>query len=274
MNSYSDLTILKARIGITGTGDDTQLRLLMEAASRAIDKYCHRWFYALSATRYYPGAGRELFLAEDDILSITTLKTDEDGDGTFENTLATTDYFLYPLNGYPKIWLEINPNGNYGGFGAGSKKGVEIIGLFGYGDGESATPYTDSGITVVADDGTETELDVSAEGTIAAGHTILVEAEQIYVKSATSDGTKKITVERARNGTTGIAHATKAAYIYDYPSPIMEAVIMTAARLWKRKDSAYARVIATPEMGGLEVYRGMDDDVKMLLAQYIKQRWF
>ena len=252
-----------------------QLRLLLEAASRAVDKYCHRVFYAFSGTRYYAGAGSKLFLGEDDVLSLTSLKTDEDGDGTFENTLTkNTDYFLLPLNLFPKTRAELNPQGNYSGFGLGSIKGVQLVGLFGYGDSKSATPYSDSGITIVADNATETELDVSAEGTLGVGHTILVEAEQIYITAATSDGTKKIMVTRAINGTTGAAHATKPANVYSYPEEIQEAAIMLAARLWKRKDSAYAQVLATSELGTFSVFRGLDEDMKMLLSQYVKVKFF
>jgi hypothetical protein len=246
----------------------------MEASSRAVDKYCHRWFYVLSATRYYAGAARTLFFQEDDILSITTLKTDEDGDGTFENTLTeNTDFFLYPLNGFPKFRIEINPDGNYGGFGAGIKRGIEIVGLFGYGDGKSATPYADIDPKLYTPvNATETELEFVG-ATLEVGWTIILDSEQMYVTAGPSENI--YTVKRAVNGTTGASHAAGVeAYVYDYPDEVREAVIMLTARLWKRRVSAYARVIATPELGQIEVYRGMDDDVKMLLQQYIKPRWF
>lgn len=273
-NAYCGLATLKARVNITGTGDDTALRLLLEAASRAVDKYCHRWFYAISATRYYAGAGNEFFLNADDLLSITTLKTDEDGDGTFENTLTeNTDFFLYPLNEYPKTRAEINPEGSYSMFGAGTPRGVQIVGLFGYGTGDTATPYTTSTTTTNEElDASETDVDVISATPFEVGHTILVESEQMYI---TGVATGVLTVRRGVNGTTAATHATsKTVYIYEYPSPIKEATLMTAARLWKRKDSAYARVIASPEMGQIEVYRGMDEDIKLLLSQYIKRRWF
>ncbi len=67
------------------------------------------------------------------------------------------------------------------------------------------------GVNVTADDGTETTLDVSAEGSIEALQTILVASEQMYVKAVTSNGDKEITVVRGVNGSTGVAHAAVAA---------------------------------------------------------------
>jgi len=275
MNSYASLNLLKSASYLniaTVTDYDTPLLNLLIQASRLLDKWCGRFFYIQTEIRYYDGMGLKLFLP-DDLLAITTLKTDEDGDGTFENTLATTDYFLYPLNDYPKIRIEINPDGDYGSFANGVQKGVEIAGSFGYGDGISKTPYSDSGITVVADNATETELDVSAEGTLAAGHTILVESEQIFIKSATADATKKITVKRAVNGTTGIAHATKAASIYEYPMPIAQGCLITAMRAFKRKDSSYQDIVGSPETGQIITSKGIDPDVAETIKQYRKLRY-
>jgi len=268
MNCYASLAVINSRLNVSSY--DTMLLALLNAASRFVDKLTGRFFYVDEATRYFDGAGSVLFF--DDVLSITALKLDEDGDATYEATMDATDYILYPLNSYPKSYTKVSNNGNYGGFASGVKKGVEITGVFGYGNGLSATPYSDSGITVVADDATETELDVSAEGTIAAGHTIRVESEQMYVSAATSDDTKKITVVRAVNGTTGAAHATKAAYIYEYPDLVVEATLIQAMRWFKRKDSAFSTVVGSPDLGQMEIYKGLDADVKMMLAPLTRKR--
>ena len=55
----------------------------------------------------------------DDLLSVTTLKTDEDGDRTYEITWATTDYDLMPYNAtlesqaQPYSHLQTTPDGDY-----------------------------------------------------------------------------------------------------------------------------------------------------------------
>ena len=280
MNSYGDLTTLKSeaylQIGAV-TDYDIQLRQLLEHASRLIDKYCDRFFYCMETTtalpRYYAGAGRDLFLP-DDILSITTLKTDEDGDGTFENTLTeNTDFFFYPLNKFPKIRAEINPNGSYGGFASGTMRGVEIVGVFGYGNGESATPYALSGDTVLDALGmTNVQLTITvADGfNFAVGQTVRIELEQCYITSIVAN---TLTIERAVNGTVAATHALATPiYIYEYPMPIVQACLVTCMRAFKRSSSAFQDIVGSPETGQMMVYKGIDKDVASIIAQYRRRR--
>ena len=269
MNSYGDLTTLKSDSYLSfesgDTSGDTYLRKLMESSSRLIDKYCTRHFYAKTATKYFDGAV-PLFI--DDLLSVTTFKTDEDGDATFENTLATTDYILYPLNSFPKTIIKLASDGDYGTFGY-FKKGCEVIGLWGYGDGESATPYTTSGGTGTVATSTGTALTLSSSNLVIAGQTILCETEQMYVESVT---TTTATVKRGVNGTTGVAHSTATIYIYDYPEPITTACYITTMRHWKRKDSAFQDMVGVPELGTVITAKGLDPDVKDIIGVYNRLR--
>ena len=274
MNCYGNLTRLKSLLDITTTSHDTDLLMLLNVSSREVDKYCHRKFNAESRTKYYDGASTTLDLSNDDALSVMTLKTDEDGDGTFENSLTeNTDYYLYPLNTYPKIRVEINSNGNYGGFASGVAKGIQIVGTFGYGDGESATPYTDSAADVNSPTSTSgTLINVDDYTKFAVGETILVDSEQSYLTAVSTSG--GLTVTRAVNGTTVATHTSDTSvYIYQYPDPVAQATYMTASRMWKRKDSAYATVIGEPTLGPIAVHQGLDPDVKLLLSDYRNIRW-
>lgn len=219
MNSYCSIADVKGALGITATTDDTIIRKMCEAASRAIDTWTNRFFYAQSATRYFDG---RVPLWVDDLLSITTIKTDEDGDGTFENTLTvTTDYLLYPLNSYPKTKVVLSVDSGYGSFGA-SKKGCEIAGLWGYGDG-SATPYIED--TTITEDLTagEADIDVTSATNLSAGHTILIGTEQYYIYSIS---TLTLIVEPGVNGTTQATHTNgDKIYIYQYPDDIRQACV-------------------------------------------------
>lgn len=241
VNSYASLTELKAILGISSTTDDTPMRKILEAASRAIESFTDRRFYITSETKYFNGSGPVLWIP--DLLSVTTLKTDEDGDATFENTfqVATVpvDYFLYGggiedgLNLYPKTRIEINPNGDYGSFANGVKKGVEIAGVWGYGDGTSATPYVTTTITGTVATTTGISLTLSADGTIEIGHTILCESEQMYV---TAVPTGYATVERGVNSSTAATHSAKTLYYYRYPRDIMQACLDLAVALWQNRS--------------------------------------
>ena len=137
--AVGDTVIISAKISADADQyDDNMLERNVNAISRAIDIITWRRFYAASETRYYT-AERSDALIVDDLLSVTTLKTDSDGDRTYEDTWAVTDYDLMPhnatLDGVPYRSLEITPDGDYS-FPT-IAKGVELAGSFGY---SSTTP--------------------------------------------------------------------------------------------------------------------------------------
>ncbi len=269
MNAYCDLTTLKAELGITTMENDADLLRILEAASRFIEqpRLTGRTFYVWEGIKYYDGA---VTLWIDDLISVPTLITDEDGDGTYEITMATTDYHLYPFNDYPKTRLQINPNGNYGSFASGIRKGVKITGIWGWAD--SATPYATSGDANSADMTiSQITVGVTDGGNFAAGQTIRIESEQCYVSAIVGN---TLTITRGVNGTQAATHTSgKTIYIYTYPQDIVQATLITAMRAWKRKDSAYADVIGSPELGQIVMSKGIDPDVDKLTAGYRKMRY-
>ena len=237
--SYCTIADLKGVLGITSTTDDTVMRKILESASRSIESYCNRRFYVTSETKYFDGA-RTLWIP--DLLSINAsgLKTDEDGDATFENTFATTDYILYgggledSLNIYPRTRIEISEDSDYGSFANGVKKGVQIAGVWGYGDGISATPYV-TGTTITKDLAAgELAINVFAITNLSAGNNILIGTEQYYIYSISS---LTLTVEAGVNGTTQATHSSGATiYIYQYPADIRQACIDLGVALYEMRN--------------------------------------
>jgi len=132
------LTEIRARLQFasTDTTDDAMLESIVTGVSRLIDNYCGRKFYAdtADATRYYTAEFSDVLFLPDDLISVTTLKTDTDGDRTYETTWATTDYDLEPLNAAldsaPYTRISTTPAGRYG-FPTIAKS-VQIVGKFGY----------------------------------------------------------------------------------------------------------------------------------------------
>ena len=260
---YINLASLKAELTITDTTDDAILLRKLEAVSRLIDGECDRHFYTKTSTKYFTAlSGNYVYLP--DLLSVTTLKTDDDGDRTYENTWAATDYDLLDYNEFPKYKIHITPEGNY--TFPSTRKGVEIVGLWGFGDGWSAVPYEDSATnTSEVLDNSETDVDVGAGTAFAVGQLILVESEQMYI---TAIATNTLTVKRGVNGTTAATHVTdKDIYIYLYPQPVREACLIQAIRLFRRKEAPFG-IIGAPEIGQLAVITRLDPDVKALLATY------
>jgi len=102
-NGYATLAEVKSAMRIIDNVDDTLLELAIESASRQIDGHCERVFYETTEqARVYPALDNYL-VEVDDIASLTSLKTNTDGETTggitFDTTWKETDYQLEPLNG-------------------------------------------------------------------------------------------------------------------------------------------------------------------------------
>lgn len=227
--TYCDRSELKTAIKISDTDDDARLLDALERASRWIDNQTGRHFSVRSETRYFTPTRADRLLI-DDLLSVTTLKTDEDSDLDYDDTWTSGDYLLHPRNTWPKLEIKVHPDGDYD-FPTGLLDSVQIAGLWGHGDGQSATPYEDSGTDTAEElDATETGVDVVSGAALAVGLTMLVELEQMYVTAIASN---TATVKRGVNGTTAATHATsKDIYIYRYPDDIVEATLLRAAQLF------------------------------------------
>ena len=135
--SYATLAQFKAAVGITDTTDDTALQAVLDATDTLIDLYCDRktGFGTASETRYYTAESYEYVLT-DDLVSITTLQTDDDANGTYETTWTSgTDYVLAPrnaaLDGFP--YTEIDTSVTWPrNFPKDVYLGVKVVGVFGF----------------------------------------------------------------------------------------------------------------------------------------------
>ncbi len=136
-NGYCTLAEVKAALRITDNTDNTLLENCVEAASRRIDNYCGRFFYSQSATiKLFARNELQVFLT-DDLVSVTTLKTDDNGDGTFETTwTAGTDYALEPTNtaltGLPYYRITAVGGKTFPIFTVPALPGVEVNGSWGF----------------------------------------------------------------------------------------------------------------------------------------------
>ena len=271
-NAYLSLDTLTGTAALNvGTAYDTRLLGLIENVSRQVDKFCNRVFYFYHETKTFSGDGsRELPVP--DLVKIGTLLEDNNDDGTFDTTWAVADYLYEPINAnptadwgrpYSRIKVSLKVGGAQDVF-LQAEQNYQIVGTWGY-----RKVMKDSGLNGTLANGTATSLvlDGSASGTVDVGHTILMDAEQVYVTAYSGTAA---TVERAKNGSTGTAHANADVNIILYPGPISEAVLIQTARLWKRKDSGFASQIGMPETGQMMTMSGLDRDVKELIQGYRK----
>lgn len=269
--AYASLGELKSALGETSTTDDTILLRVLEAVSRLIDKRCRRHFYVVTSTRYYTAEDVDLLLLPEDLLAVTTLKTDDDGDRTYDETWASGDYDLEPYNRFPKTRIRITPDGDYS-FPAQVPKGVEIAGTWGHGDGFLASPVEDTGKTVKTDGWTSSfstslGLTTGNGSSFSAGQTLLVDSEQIYITAVSTD---TLTVKRGVNGTSAASHtAATAIYRYLYPPEVKEACILQSVRAYKRPEAPFG-VIGSPEIGQVVMVTKIDTDVLLYLEPFIR----
>ena len=277
VDAYVSLDTLKSSgaLNITGTGDDSRLLALIESMSRLIDRYCNRQFYVLSATRTFDGEGTSNLLVPDLIsVDASGLKSDEDKDRTFELTWATTDYLLLPSNAdpttssnpqsrpYTRIEVDVDA-GTRSVFPLGQRT-VQIAGKWGWWQHLKRATETANAVA----DATTTSVAVSSRADVEAGHTLLIDSEQLYVSSYTGN---TLTVVRGVNGTTAASHSGGAAIdIYEYPQPVAEATILQTSRLWRRKDAAFSDAVGMPDTGLVRLAGGLDADVRLMLGQYRK----
>lgn len=141
---------LKSLTGIADTLDDREILGVCRSVSRWIDGHCDRVFARRTATMQIDTCG-PYSLKTPDLVSVTTLKTDDDADGTFETTWSTTDYELQPVNA--AVEVEPQPYTSLAAVGSrlfpvryyptGRPPRAQIVGVFGW-------PSLPSGVSTAA----------------------------------------------------------------------------------------------------------------------------
>lgn len=132
MVSLVSLNEIKAWLGIaqTDTANDFELQTSLDGASSWITNYTGRTFSvdAADTTRlYYPNSQGQVDVP--DLVSVTSIKSDTNGDRSFALTFATTDYELLPTDGPPYDRVRIWPTSSRS---FGTNRLVQIVGKFGY----------------------------------------------------------------------------------------------------------------------------------------------
>jgi len=135
-NGYTTGSAVKTALGIIDATSDTELELVIESVSRLIDDYTGRFFYQSAASTAFYTADDYLSQPIDDFVSIGTVATDLNADGTYATVwTANTDYALAPFNAattgrpYTEI-VALTEGANT--FPVAIVKGVKIVGTRGW----------------------------------------------------------------------------------------------------------------------------------------------
>lgn len=271
LNLYATRETVKARLGLADTGDDAALDTILRDVSREIDQWTGRQFWGTVQTRYFaarkPGA---LLLGAADLLTVTTLTTDDDGDRVYETTWATTDYDLEPsdapLRSPPVPYAEIlvAPNGRY--WFPCHARGVQIVGTWGFYD------ILDTSSATLAEDldASETTIDVTNAAVFEAGQVIEIDSERMEISAtAVNDHptADTLTVTRGVNGTTAATHTSGAAIRVAVFPGVAEAAIQQVSLLF-RGQHAPLGVQGAPEYGQTIRGVGLHPFVQNRLRQF------
>ena len=156
---YVDKDDVKTWLGITGTGQDANLDIAIDAACRAIDDFVGREFIQSETveTRYYDCEFMDYAFIDDIATTTGLVVTTLNQDGTDDQTLVLdTDYYLYPLNAdkltptmpFDKIVMAIENGGKI--LPTSHPKGLKITAKFGFPDQHNAGSYIPEAITQAA----------------------------------------------------------------------------------------------------------------------------
>lgn len=134
IDGYATVQALRARLGNGGaTADESHLERLIKAASDEIDGLCNRRFHQTAETRVFTAEWPDLVFV-DDIVSVTTLETDDLGDRTYGTAWSPTDYEMEPANsavvGHPYTSIALHPRTTKAFPTA--RRGVRVTGTWGW----------------------------------------------------------------------------------------------------------------------------------------------
>lgn len=267
-NLYADIAGLKTAIGIASsvTTYDVLLSLYSDAASRRVDAVAHRRFYTETDTRRFRITRHSDRMPIDDLLSASAVTGDTDGDETYTETwTAGTDYVLEPQHRFPKLEIRLHLDGSKT-FGA-DRNYLRIAGVFGFGDGLSATPWAATTLTGTVATAAGTTLAVTAAG-LTAGQTILLGAEQMQVTAV--DGVNA-TVVRGVNGTTAAAHAAEAISTAVYPAPVITATYALVGEMWNHRTMQGLRSVMAGNYQEMAKDAMKDDVIARILGARLRR---
>jgi hypothetical protein len=157
-----------------------QIDRALEAASRSVDRLCHRRFYPELDTRYFDwpdsqyGTSWRLWLDDSTLISVTSLSSG----GT---SIATDDVLLEPNRGgppYTRLELNIGTNAVFGG-GPTRQRDVTVTGWWGYRDDES--PAGTLAAPVASTTATTLTVDSTAAAAVGVGSVLRIDDERLLV---------------------------------------------------------------------------------------------
>ena len=260
---YTDRAIARSFLGIesTITTKDAQIDRFIARASKRIETYTGRRFMPWTGTKEFDYQGPGKLILGDDLVSSAPTITHNDGN----NTVASGDYFLYPLNAVddnkPYLYLELLLTDDYMTYQDTRQSAITIDGKWGY----CEIAKNSTSLLTAQIDAAVTTVGVDAGTDFSIGQVIKIDDEQMFI---TNISTNDLTVSRALNGTTAAIHINDSiVYILKAPEDIQMACEILVARWFHRADASWADRVGSGETS--RTYRpGMPKGVIEILKPF------
>lgn len=235
--------------------DDARLLRVLEDVSRAADRHCGRHFYAERGIRFADAnvADRDVLWLPFDVVDLDSVTVD----GV---ALDSSDYQLWPAHRTPKIRVD-RVDGAAWPVG---RRRIVLTGTFGY-----SCDVADTGQALTADvNEVVTAFPVADGSAISVGETLLVGAEQVYVRAVAAES---LTVARGVNRTLAAAHVDGDLITRRvYPADLERAVLMQASRFFRDTQTGYSGMAGGGEYGGYS-FTSSYPAIRDLLAHFVYQ---
>lgn len=180
---YTTRELAKDAVGLKGGDLDALMGSYIQAASEGIEAFLGRRFIPETGTKYFRwppriGGGYVLDLGDLDLIACTKLEAK--AQDTTPTEIVAADYFEEPVNSgppYSRIEIDLSSSAAFEP-GDTPQRSIAVTGRWGYGEDTLA-----AGALAEADDGAETELDVTDSSLIGVGDTILIGTEALFVSA-------------------------------------------------------------------------------------------
>lgn len=265
---YTTVDSIRGRLTIDTQDDDDRLLEAIAEASRALDAATGRRFYPRIATHYYDYMGPVRLRLDDDLLTATTVTTNNDG-----TTLASTDYHLaqgtsYNFHPYDRILIDRSSSARFQ-WSSTVVKSQKVVGVWGY-HTDYTKAWVDSGATLGANitDTTGTSITVSDGTQFEVGETIQIDSEWLLIKRV--EGTA-ITVERGINGSTAATHTSGTTIETFLPEQDAERIASRYALWLYKQDEAPFTYEVTQADGSMIIPQSAPPEVHRFIKRYMRR---
>ena len=185
-NWYATREAVKIAAGISGTDKNAVIDRAIAATSRMIDRLCDTWFIPITETRRYPWPQRDnphgaVLMLDAPLLSATPTITK---DGTDATAIASTDFFVEPINQPPYWRIEIDlASSAFFSAKDTHQQAIAVTGSWGESDDTVTGGTVTSGL---ASDAGALSFVCSNAALIGVGNTLLIGSEQLFVSEKTT----------------------------------------------------------------------------------------